>query len=354
MGENFVDIIGYQLEKIHTGMIAWLLDSERSPLPLVEQTETIAKLAPDFLPEMEVTEVKSIREYSFGRRLRIDLVLELNLENQTKTYLLIECKTDSDVSVDQLTRSAEAFSEQNPDVPFAVIVLAVGAGQFTLTHLLQDIQQQEFHAIAIDLPRALEIFSGLSIAGTTHTYDDWIASLQAEHSRTVQIDEALAGLDDPRDTRLRKTGYRTSGFSIFYMFYNKLRVHLDKGPFQGWAIYSGNNNPVMNWQEGWITVGTESDAIELYWEFNWNAFCLKAAIEEQTAARWDRWQEIRTALIEFCESCPVAGRKTANKEGTWVTAYKWEFDFCNETLSVIANKTNNILSHIHDDLFQIR
>ena len=117
MAENFVDIIGYQLEKIHTGMIAWLLDSERSPLPLVEQTEVIAELAPDFLPRMNVTEVKSTREYSFGRRLRIDLVLEMNLEDQTKTYLLIECKTDSDVSVDQLTRSAEEFSKQKPDVP---------------------------------------------------------------------------------------------------------------------------------------------------------------------------------------------------------------------------------------------
>ena len=353
MGENFVDIIGYQLEKIHTGMIAWLLDSGRSPLPLVEQIEVIAELAPDFLPERNVTEVKSIREYSFGRRLRIDLVLELNLEDQTKTYLLIECKTDSDVSVDQLTRSAEAFSEQNPDVPFSVIVLAVGAGQFTLTHQLQDIQQQEFHAIAIDLPRALEIFSGLSIAGTSRTYDDWIASLQAEHTRTAQIDTALAGLDDPWDVRLLNTGYRL-GFPFFYMFYDKLRVHLDKGPFQGWAIYSGGNNPVMNWQEGWITVGTGSNAIELYWEFNWDAFCLKAAIEGRTAARWDRWQEIRTALIELCESCPVAGRKPANRGGTWVTAYKWEFDFCNETLSVIASKTNNILSHIHERLPGIR
>ena len=348
MKENFVDIVGYQLEKIHTGMIAWLLDSERSPLPLIEQTEVIAKLVPDVLPEMKVTEVKSIREYSFGRQLRIDLVLELNREDRTKTYLLIECKTDSDVSVDQLTKSAEAFSVKKPDVPFSVIVLAVGAGQFTLTHQLQDIQQKKFHAI--DLPRALEIFSGLSIAGTTRTYDDWIASLQAEHTRTVQIDTDLAGLDGIEDARLLKTGYRTRGFSVFYMFYDKLRAHLERGLFQGWAIYSGRNNPVMNWQKGWRTVGTGSDAIELYWEFNWDTFRLKADIKEQTAARWDRWQEIRTCLVELCESCPIAGCKTPNKTGKSVTAYKWKFDFCRETLSGIASKTNNILSHIHERL----
>ena len=344
MAENFVDIVGYQLEKIHTGMIAWLLDSDRSPLPLLEQTAVIKKLAPDILQGVELTKVKAIREYSFGRRRRIDLVLKMNRKDREDYYLLIECKTDSDVSVDQLEQSAEAFSENNPNVPFSVIVLTVGAGQFTLTHQLLDIHRRAFHAI--DLSRALEIFSALSIAGTTSTYDDWVAALQAERTRTIQIDKTRAGLDDPWDARLLKTGHRI-GFSVFYMLYDKLRAHLDKGHFQGWDIYSGSNNPVMNWKKGWVKVGSENDAIELYWEFNWDAFCLKAAIEERTAALWT---EIRPTLVELCASCPVAGRKTVNKRGTWVTAYKWEFDFCKETPSVIAGKTNDILSYVHKRL----
>ncbi len=346
MAENFVDIVGYQLEKIHTGMIAWLLDSERSPLPLREQTAVIEKLAPDILQGVELTEVKSIREYSFGRRRRIDLVLKIIRKDGTKTCLLIECKTDSDVNVNQL-KSAKALFEDNSNVPFSVIVLAVGAGQFTLTHQLRNIERLGFHAV--DLLRALEIFSGLSIAGMTSTYDDWIASLQAEHSRTVQIDKALGetGPSSPWDGCLLKTGYRI-GFPVFYMFYHKIRTHLEAGPFQEWAIYSGSNNPVMNWREGWITVDSESDAIQLYWEFNWDALCLKAEVQDQTAA--DRWQAIRTALVELCASCPVIGRKTANKVGTWVTAYKWEFDFCKETPSVIAGKTNGILSQVHKHL----
>ena len=137
------------------------------------------------------------------------------------------------------------------------------------------------------------------------------------------------------------------------MFYDKLRVHLDKEPFQGWAIYSGGNNPVMNWQGGW-TMGTGGNAIKLYCEFNWDAFCLKAAIGERTEARWDRWQEIRTDLVRLCESCPVDGRMTANRGGTSATAYKWEFDFCQETLSVIASKTNEILSHLDGGLSGIQ
>ncbi len=352
VADSFVDIVGYQLEKIHTGMIAWLLDSERSPLTLSEQTAVIAKLAPDISQGVKLTKVKAIREYSFGRRLRIDLVLEMNREDQTKTYLLIECKTDSDVRVTQLKESEEEFSKKNPNIPFSIIVLAVGAGQFTLTHQLQEIQCLGFHAI--DITRALEIFSGLSIAGTTGIYDDWIASLQAEHARTIQIDKAFAKLNDPWDARLLKAGYRT-GFPVFYMFYDKLRAHLDKGRFQRWAIYHGGNNPVMNWQEGWITVGAGGDAIKLYWEFNWNAFCLKAYIkgqtEDQAVAHWKRWQDIRPTLIDLCELCPISGRKTNNKRGTSsVTAYKWEFDFCKETLSTISGKTSDILSQVHQCL----
>jgi hypothetical protein len=134
------------------------------------------------------------------------------------------------------------------------------------------------------LQRALNIFSRLSIAGKSKIYDDWIAALEAERARAAQIDRALGAVEDPWDARLLKAGYRT-GFPLFYQFYHKLRLHLKKEPFTGWAIYSGSNNPVMNWQEGWVNLGPEDGGIKLYWEFNWNAFCLKAEIREKTATR---------------------------------------------------------------------
>ena len=349
MPENFVDIVGYQLEKVHMGVIAWLLDSERSPLPVREQAVLLGKLAPDLGKGEKFRSTRATREYSFGRSRRIDLVLEIDLKDQPKTCVLIECKTDSDVSVDQLKKSAQAFSVKNPNVRFSVIVLAVGAGQFTLMHQKRDIQHLGFHAIAIDVPRALKIFSRLPIAGTTRIYDDWIASLQAEHTRSAQIDKALVELDDPKDTRLLKVGYRT-GFPVFYMFYDKLREFLDKGPFQGWGIWSGRNNPVLNWQAGWITRGSENNAIELYWEFNWDAFCLKAEIEKQNTACWEHWQKIRPSIVQLCATCPIAGRRTANRHGSWVTAYKWKFDFCKEEPAAIARKTADILAHVHQHL----
>ena len=355
---NFVDIIGYQLEKIHTGVIAWLLSGEDSPLSLREQAAVIGRLAPEILRGGELTEVTAMPEYSFGRQLRIDLVLKITRQDQTQAYLLIECKTDSDVSVSQLEKQEKAFSAKKPNVPYSVIVLAVGAGQFTLKHQLQNIQHHGF--CAIDLPLTLEILSNLSIAGRNHTYDDWIASLRAEQTRIDRIEQELRLRNSPWDPGLRGAGYRLK-FPIFYTFYDKLRAYLENGPFQGWAIYSGGNNPVMNWnaEEGWITVGPANDSIELYWEFNWDALCLKACIsnekedKELIAARWQRWQEIRPALVEFCALCPVAGRRTDNRHGTWVTAYKWDFNFCTEAPDIIADQTNRILSYIHPRIRQL-
>ena len=215
MSENFVDIVGYQLEKVHTGVIAWLLDTERSPLPTAEQTTLAGRLAPSSTQGAQPTSITAVQEYSFGRRLRIDLVLELHPATGPERYILIECKTDSDVSVAQLQESSKAFASRKPNVPFSVIVLALGAGQATLRHQLREIRNEGYQAV--DLPHALEVFSNLSIAGKRHVYDEWVAALDAEHTRAAQIDEALARVDHPWDSRLLGAGYRT-GFPVFYMF----------------------------------------------------------------------------------------------------------------------------------------
>ena len=245
-----------------------------------------------------------------------------------------------------------AFRKKKQEVPFSVIILAVGAGQFTLTYKLQDILDRGFHAI--DLAQTLGIFANLSIAGADHVYDDWIASLQAEQTRARRVDQELAMRDSLSDPSLHDVGYRL-GFAIFYMFYDKLRTCLEVGEFKGWDIYSGSNNPVMNWNtyEGWVTIALESGSIDLYWEFNRQALHLKANIKERTTARWGQWKRIRTTLIEWCESCPVeGGHPTRSRKGISVSAYKWEFNFCEETLGEIADKTNRILSYMHPCLRQ--
>jgi len=344
MSENFVDVVGYQLEKIHTGVIAWLLDSGRSPLPIRDQAQIARELGAVFPEGAELETITATREYSFGRRLLIDLVLELKFKDDRKTYVLIEYKTDSDVRVDQLNKSEEAFSSKNPGIPYSVTVLALGAGQFTLKHQLPEILKSGYHAL--DLIKVLEIFSNLPIAPACNIYHDWVTSLQAEHARTENIIDILSNVDNPWHVSLMDAGYRR-GFPIFYLIYDKLRDYLEKGPFQKWAIYSGSHNPVMNWQDGWLP---KSKNINLYWEFNWDALCLKAEIGEATK---EHWAEFRPSFIELCASCPITGRKTANRRGTWVTAYKWEFNFCKEAPDAIANKVTDILDYVHSRLLTL-
>ncbi|MGP8284773.1 MAG: PD-(D/E)XK nuclease family protein [Desulfomonilaceae bacterium] len=345
MLDNFVDIVGYQLEKVHTGVIAWLLDDERSPLPLIERVQLVQKLAPSlFQQKINVGQISAFQEFSFGRRLRIDLVLELHLEGDAKSYILIECKTDSEVRTEQLQQSEAAFKQRYPNVPYFIIVLAVGAGQFTVTGQLQEIQKLGYQSI--DLTAAINLFTGLSIIGKNKIYDDWIAALSAERYRSSQVENVLGSAANCWDPNLSKSGYRY-GFPLFYMFYDKIRIQLEMGPYKDWDIYSGSNNPVMNWKHGWTPVGANQNSIKLYWEFNWASFCLKAEIKNKTQV----WvNNVRPALVQLCSSCPIKGRKTVNKTGTWVTAYKWDFDFCTQTPTIIASEITKILSHLHDKL----
>ncbi|MCY4515107.1 MAG: hypothetical protein OXC69_08240 [Candidatus Tectomicrobia bacterium] len=364
---NFVDVVGYQLEKVHTGVIAWLLGGQGSPLPLAEQEAVIEEIAPGILQKEQLTAVTARREYSFGRQLRIDLVLKITRKNQTEDHILIECKTDSDVNMEQLIRQRKTFAQKKGAIPFSSIVLAVGAGQFTLKHQLHKIQQLGFRAI--NLSEALRIFSGLSIAGKHHAYDDWIASLLAERARCDAIAQELSMSDSPRDRRLREAGYRL-GFPVYYNFYDSLRTALEGGPFQEWAIYSGGNNPVMNWysEEGWIKSGSKESAIQLFWEFNWDTLCIKAGIgnpkkenKEQIAARWQYWTDVRHSLVKICATCStLVGKEDDGQEGInfqnprrSVTAYKWQFNYCNEAPHIIADCTKKIIECVHPKLSQL-
>ena len=347
MLDNFVDIMGYQLEKVHTGVIAWLLDSDRSPLPLYEQVQLAEKLAPSlFQQKINVGKITAHQEFSFGRVLRIDLVLELHLEGEAKSYILIECKTDSDVRIEQLKQSEAAFKQRFPNSPYFIIVLATGAGQFTVTGQLQKIRKLGYQAIT--LCEAINLFTGLSMTGKNKIYDDWLAALAAERDRSSRIDSALANVKDPWDSSLAKSGYRL-GFPVFYMFYDKIRAQLELGPYKNWDISSGSNNPVMNWHEVWVPVRAVQDPIVLYWEFNWHSFCLKAAIKKNNEQVWA--DDVRPALVQLCSSCPIkGGRMVRNRKGTYLTAYKWDFDFCKQSPAAIANEITKILSFLHHKL----
>ena len=356
MSENFVDIIGFQLEKVHTGVISWLLDTENHSASMSDKIVILNKLLNSSLQDDDVIKIKPVQEYSFGRSRRIDLVVEIINKRSNARYLLIECKTDSDVNKNQLEESKKAFLKQKPNADCSFFVLTLGASQFTYQHIANDIKTLEF--VVLDLSKTREIFSHLSIEGKSTIYDDWCDALEREEIRSSTIDQVFSDIGNMKnlknsEQKLKKLGYRL-GFPIFYTFYAKLREQLENGPYKNWAIFSGSNNPVMDWQDGNVEKGFGDESLLLYWEFNWHSLTLKACPKDPEKKLPERWSHLRDDVERLCGSSGVpGGRKTANKQGTWISIYKWDFDFCRESLHEIATKTNMVLEDLHEKLRNI-
>ncbi len=339
MSDNFVDIIGFQLERVHTGVISWLLDTETLSVPMSDKLVLLSRLLNTSLQDDGGIKIKPIQEYPFGRSRRIDLVVKVSSKKGDTRSLVIECKTDSDIKVTQLKQSKEAFLKKNPSDDCSFFVLALGASQFTYKHLANDIKDLGF--IVLDVPTTLRIFGGLSIKGNNKIYEDWYRAIEKEEERFSDIDKVLSTVENTRAERLKKRDYRL-GFPLFYMFYAKLRELLEIGPFKNWAIYSGKNNPVMNWHGSKL----EDESFPFYWEFNKESLKLKA---RRRKIPLEKWSSLRNEIQRLCNHSQ-GGQKTSDSKGNSVTIYKWDFDFCRESVDKIAIKTNAILKELHEKL----
>src|ERR1043166_5873288 len=272
MTDNFVDVVGYQFERVHTGVIAWLLDTESgsSPLSATERAEIITAIAPGLVDAGKKLKVTATPEYApRGRKVRIDLHLKIT-EGASEAHILIECKTDAEVKTEQLERIGEAFRSALPETRFTLVVLAIGAGQFTLKHQLERLKAQEYQVI--DLERALEIFSRRVSAEAHWIYKDWIAAMKEERDRGAGIEQAMREAGGIDNLPLGNGGYRR-GFSAYYLYYDRLRTHLEKALGAEWASYSGVHNPAMGWNERPADAGLRMAGIKLYWEFNGRDLC---------------------------------------------------------------------------------
>jgi len=344
MFDNFVDIVGFQLEKVHTGVISWLLDSRNPTVPESDRISLLSKLLSNGMQNDDIASITPIQEYSFGRRRKIDLVVKVMMKKGDTCYLLIECKTDSDVDYEQLQQSRNAFLKEDPHATCSFYVLTLGASQFTYQHMAEKIKELGFNVLNVSGTR--KKFSGLSLEGKNKIYDVWCNALKREEERCLNVDKILLKMESPWDDRLRVRGYRL-GFPLFYMYYAKLRENLDNSPFKNWAIYTGRNNPVMNWQDGWIKNGQGEEALSLYWEFNWNSLILKVELGDKDH---DRWGSLKDKIVHLCKASPVPGRQPASREGTWVSVYKWEFNFCRTPVTEISKNTVMILEDVHGRL----
>ena len=161
MNSNFVSIVGYQFERVHTGVISWLLDTKNTVVSMDKKYEMICRIyrmckQPIDFQIHEIEAITCFPEYSFGRRRKIDLVVKINLFDRNPKYLVIEMKVDSIPTSEQLQGTQFDFIQQNICDPNDVLFLLFlfGSSQVCAQPDLHDF-------IMFRLPYIQEVFTGL-------------------------------------------------------------------------------------------------------------------------------------------------------------------------------------------------
>ncbi|WP_191559398.1 PD-(D/E)XK nuclease family protein [Metabacillus idriensis] len=340
---NFVNIVGYQFERVHTGVIKWILDTRNQFVPLTEKYKVIKRLfkhcqKPINFNWNQIDSINCTPEYSFGRRRKIDLVIEIKLTSGSTKYIVIEMKVDSIPYVEQLNGTFSDFTEtitaNEKDICFMLFLF--GSSQVC--------EVPTNHVFSIcKVNNILRFFENLNI--TDKIYIDWLESLNEEEYRLNNIVNMLSDTIDIWDEKYWKDkGYRPL-FSLFYYIYQLLKAK-SKNPLD-WNIYSGSNNPVMNWTPGWENLKYKGKSILFYWEFNYQDFVLKVKVNEQDKLSHNELTALRKEVESICNGLDIKkGYRTQNRYGVYNSLYKWNFDFLKEDFVDIMSSTEKILDRI--------
>ncbi|NGQ93615.1 hypothetical protein G3578_00285 [Brevibacillus sp. SYP-B805] len=347
MKSNFVNIVGYQFERVHTGVISWLLDTQNSIVPMdakyeiLRRIHNICKKQIDFQIH-EIEAITCIPEYAFGRRRKIDIVVKIDLTNRNTKFLVIEMKVDAIPTSEQLHGTQADFMQSNNAAPNDVLFLLFlfGSAHVCVQPALQ-------HFTLFRLPEILEVFAGLHL--DEHIYEEWIESMKEEDLRRACIQSHLKDAPHLWDEGYWKDkGYRT-WLPLFYYIYHDLKRHSKR--YAEWDIYSGQNNPVMNWRNGWLAKTILGYNVTFYWEFNFEAFVLKVMLDEKKKLPKRELDWLRKEIADLCDfETNKGGRRTQDRYGTFNSLYKWSFDFKNQDFARIMSDVDQILANIHPKL----
>lgn len=347
MDSNFVNIVGYQFEKVHTGVIFWILDTKNTLVTINQKLEVLRRLyrmCNQFITfkEKDIQNITCIPEFSFGRKRKIDLVVKIDLRNQISKYLVIEMKVDSIPYSEQLEGTRNDFIQDNKCNPDDAVFLLFlfGSAQVCLEPALHSF-------IVFRLPEIRKVFSGLLI--NEHIYENWIESIKDEDFRRMDIIKEIKGASEIWDEKYwRNRGYRL-WFPLFYYIYSDLQQYSKR--HDQWDIYSGNNNPIMNWKEGWLKKNILGYDVEFYWEFNYEDFVLKVLLDENNKMPKDDLNCLRNEIATLCNCETIKyGKRTQNRYGTFNSLYKWKFDFKNKDFALIMEIVDEILDKFHPKL----
>ena len=314
--DNFVNIVGYQLEKVHTGVIKWCLEVKNSETVsdskyavLSNIYNTIGTKIP--FSQEEIDEINGFPEYSFGRKARIDLVVEIKAGND-KYYLACEMKVDSDPKVVQLDNTVKLANKKlgSTNIKYLLVLLGCSA----VSRRIGD-EHKDFHSV--DYFDLIKIFTPQK-AGSS-IVESWLKSLEEEIDRNKNASSNYLALY-PKKIWSKKEfislGYRPY-FSLYYYYYSHVRKNFSCE--SDWNIYSGSNNPVMNWKKGWKNVGP----FKFYWEFNYLEYCFKVKIDKKVISK-SQLNKLRDIVVPILDASPVKGKAAQKRYGEWNSIYKWD------------------------------
>lgn len=350
MSGNFVNIVGYQFERVHTGVISWILNSNNSIVSINQKYEALRKLyrmckQPIPFKKLDISTISCLPEFSFGRKRKIDLVVKIDLVNQHSKYLVIEMKVDSIPYSEQLVGSIDDFIRVNNCEPEDVLFLLFMFGSAQVC-----IQPNLHSFIAFRVPEILEVFFGLHI--DHHIYKDWIESLKQEDVRGACINSDL--IDAPgiwTEEYWKDKGHRL-WFPLFYYIYHELKQYSKY--CDSWNIYSGSNNPIMNWRNGWLEKSIAVHQVKFYWEFNYEELVLKVLLGEIEKLPKSDLKLLREKIAIICDQeTNRSGRRTKNSYGTYNSIYKWKYDFKGQGFKEIMEEVDTILDKVHPYLQQL-
>jgi hypothetical protein len=266
-------------------------------------------------------------------------VVEIELKANTgKRYLVIEMKVDSIPTKEQLKGIFEKFNRKLDESSQAYYLLFL-LGSSHVCKFPKD--THGFNVITLD--KAIDILGSLNI--DERLFREWIDSLKREKEKKHNAVNYLKSSPNLWDRAYWKEhGYRTP-LPYFYYLYNELKQNFTK--IKEWDIYSGNNNPVMNWEKGWLAKTYLSKEYRFYWEFNYETLYLKVEINKQNVSR-DDLLTIKEKVRKICRSNSTPRWEgTRNSYGTYSSICKWPFSFTKEDFREIAKETEAIISRIH-------
>lgn len=265
--DSLIHVVGYSLEKVHTGILAMLLEFNGPPSNLqFHLLGLFLELAPELRPQ--IIGCRTYREFKFGSN-RADLVIIIDTGEHRVRGCCVEAKVDSNIRIEQLEqlrRKSSGTFVNSREVDWSFAVLAIGASRFTVPERgLGEWKLVGPSSIAGALDGKQETH-GLQILS------DWLQALLVEIGLRDRVQFPPHG---SRDAETRKFGH-----ARWYYAYDSFRsMFSEPGPAidKKFNIYGVGHNAVCNESpssgSSWNSLGKGS---LFFWEFNSGDLFLKA------------------------------------------------------------------------------